>query len=93
MSKLPGANCKTTGFSTAGDVTSYSLECAIGGSLMTASGTIAATSPDIFASKGHSHGGMIPMRSGKTVAMPDTDSVTVSRRLGPCKLGKREIKD
>jgi hypothetical protein len=93
MSKLPGANCKTTNFSTSGDVISYSVECTIGGSLMTSSGVITATGPDSFTSKNHSHGGMVPMPNGKTMAMPDTDNVSVSRRLGPCKPGDREVKD
>jgi hypothetical protein len=93
LSKLPGANCKTTSFSTTGDLTSYSIECTISGSLMTVSGTITATGPDTYTTKGHSHGGVIPMPNGKTLTMPDTDSVTVSRRLGPCKPGEREIKD
>jgi hypothetical protein len=92
MAKLPGASCRTTSFGTTGDVTSYAIECMIGGSLMTSSGTITATGPDRFTGKAHSHGGMIAMPNGKTVVMPDTDTVTASRRLGPCKPGEREIR-
>lgn len=91
LSKIPGASCKVDSLKTVGDVTSYSLQCEIGGSTMTSSGTITITGPDAFASKGHSHGGMIPMPNGKTVAMPDTDTVSVSHRLGPCKPGERQI--
>jgi hypothetical protein len=93
MAKLPGANCKTTSFSTTGDVTSYSLECTIGSSLMTSSGTLTATGADAFTTKEHSHGGMIPMPGGKTFAMPDADTVIVSHRLGACKPGDREIRN
>lgn len=92
MAKIPGSNCKTNSFNTTGDVTTYSVECTIGGSLMTSSGTITATGPDTYTSKSHTHGGMIPMPNGKTAAMPDTDTLTVSRRLGPCKPGEREIR-
>lgn len=91
MSKLPGASCKMDSIKTVGDVTSYSMQCNIGGSTLTSSGTITETGPDAFASKGHTHGGMIPTAGGKTVAMPDTDTVSVSRRLGPCKPGERQI--
>jgi hypothetical protein len=91
LSKIPGASCKVDSIKTVGDVTSYSLECNIGGSAMTSSGTITVTGPDAFTSKGHSHGGAIPMPNGKTVALPDSDTVSVSRRLGPCKPGERQI--
>jgi hypothetical protein len=76
---------------TVGNVTSYSMQCTIGGSPMTSSGTFTVTGPDSFAGKAHSHGGMIKMPDGKAVAMPDTDIVNVSRRLGPCKPGDRQI--
>ena len=91
MSKLPGADCKMDSIKTVGDVTSYSMQCNIGGTTLTSSGTITETGPDAFASKGHTHGGAIPMPNGKTVAMPDSDTVSVSRRLGPCKPGERQI--
>ena len=91
MSKIPGANCTMGSMNTVGNVTSYSMQCTIGGSPMTSSGTFTVTGPDSFAGKAHSHGGMIKMPDGKAVAMPDTDIVNVSRRLGPCKPGDRQI--
>jgi hypothetical protein len=91
MAKLPGANCTISDFKTVGAVTSYSTQCTIGGSQMTSSGTITATGPDAFSTKAHSHGGVIKMPNGKEAAMPDIDMVTVSRRLGPCKPGDRQV--
>jgi hypothetical protein len=91
MSKLPGANCTMSDMKTVGNVTSYSLQCTVGGSLMTSSGTITVTGPDSFTGKSHSHGGVIKMPNGQAVAMPDMDIVNVSRRLGPCKPGDRQI--
>jgi hypothetical protein len=88
MSKLPDANCSISNITTAGAVTSYSMQCTIGGSLMTVSGTITATGPDSFSGKAHSHGGAIKMRNGKEVTLEDMDVVTVSRRIGPCKAGQ-----
>jgi hypothetical protein len=85
MSKLPGANCSIGNIATLGAVTSYSMQCTIGGSTMTASGTITATGPDSFSGKAHSHGGAIKMPNGKETALQDMDVVTVSRRVGPCK--------
>jgi hypothetical protein len=55
MSKLPDATCKVTNMTTVGAVTSYSMQCTIGGSLMTSTGTITATGPDSFTGKAHSH--------------------------------------
>lgn len=91
MAKLPGANCTISDFETSGAVTSYSTQCTIGGSQMTSSGTITVTGPDAFSTKAHSHGGVIKMPNGKEAAMPDIDMVTVSRRLGPCKPGDRQV--
>lgn len=91
MSKLPGANCTMGSMKTVDNVTSYSLQCTIGGSLMTSSGTITVTGPDSVTGKAHSHGGVIKMPNGQAVAMPDMDIVNVSRRLGPCKPGDRQI--
>jgi hypothetical protein len=56
MSKLPDATCKVTNMTTVGAVTSYSMQCTIGGSPMTSTGTITATGPDSFTGKAHSHG-------------------------------------
>jgi hypothetical protein len=58
---------------------------------MTSSGTITVTGPDAFTSKVHSHGGAIKMPDGKTLPMQDMDITTISRRLGPCKPGDRQI--
>jgi hypothetical protein len=91
MSKIPGANCKMDSLKTVGDVTSYSMQCTIGGSILTSSGTITETGPDAFTTKVHTHGGAIPMPTGKTVTIPDSDTVSVARRLGPCKPGERQI--
>jgi len=91
MSKIPNVDRKTTSFSSKGDVTSYSIECKLGGSLMTSSGTVPVTGPDSFTTKGRTHGGMLPMPNGKTMAMPDTDNTTVSQRLGDWKPGDREV--
>jgi hypothetical protein len=91
MSKIPDANCTVGNISTTGNVVSYSMQCMIGGSPMTSSGTITATGPDAFTSKAHSHGGVIKMPNGQTTAMPDMDIVTVTHRLGPCKPGDRQI--
>jgi hypothetical protein len=90
MSRLPGAECTVTNMTTVGAVTSYSMRCTIGGSLMTSSGTITATGPDSFTGKAHSHGGAIKMSNGKDMALKDMDVVSVSRRLGPCKPGDRQ---
>jgi hypothetical protein len=38
-----------------------------------------------------SKGGAFKMPNGQTVPIPDGDTVTVSRRLGPCKPGDRQI--
>jgi len=91
MSKLPGANCTMSDMKTVGNVTSYSLQCTVGGSQMISSGTITVTGPDSFTGKSHSHGGVLKMPNGQAVAMPDMDIVNVSRRLGPCKPGDRQI--
>jgi hypothetical protein len=91
MAKLPGgANCTVNNWSTAGNVTSYSLQCTIGGSQMTTTGTITATGPDAYTSKSHTHGGKIPMPNGQVQDMPDMDMTTVSHRVGPCKPGDRQ---
>ncbi len=91
MSKIPGASCTVSSLNTVGSVTSYSMQCTIGGSQMTSSGTVTMTGPDSYASKMHSHGGVIKMPNGQVTAMPDMDMVTTSRRLGPCQPGDRQI--
>ncbi len=91
MSKLPGASCTVSDFKSVGGVTSYSMQCMIGGSQMTSTGTVTATAPDAFTTKSHTHGGVMKMPSGKEAPLPDIDMVTVSRRLGPCKPGDRQI--
>jgi hypothetical protein len=90
MSKIPGAGCTISNWSTAGNVTSYSMQCTIGGSVMTSAGTVTVTSPDAYTGKVHTHGGKIPMPNGQVVAMPDVDMVTTSHRVGPCKPGDRQ---
>lgn len=91
MSKVPGASCKVDGIKTVGDVSSYSMECNINGSTLTSNGTIAVTGPDAFTSKVHTKGGVIQIPNGKTVPIPESEIVTVSRRLGACKPGERQI--
>jgi hypothetical protein len=90
LSKLPGANCTFTTWSTAGNVTTYAMQCMIGGSPMTSSGTVTVTGPDAYTSTTHSHGGKMPMPNGQVTAVPDMDMATTSRRLGPCKPGDRQ---
>jgi hypothetical protein len=91
MSKLPGANCAMGSMNTVGNVTSYTVQCTIGGSQMTSSGTITVTGPDAYTGKSHSHGGKIPMPNGQVMDMPDMDTTTVSHRTGPCKPGDRVV--
>jgi hypothetical protein len=92
LAKIPGASCKLNSIKTVGDVTSISMECNIGGSTMTSSATIKVTGPDAFTSRVQSKGGAIKMPNGQTVPIPDSETVTVARRLGPCKPGDRQIK-
>ena len=92
LAKIPGASCKLNNIKTVGDVTSISMECNIGGSTMTSSATITVTGPDAFTSRVQSKGGAIKMPNGQTVPIPDSETVTVARRLGPCKPGDRQIK-
>jgi hypothetical protein len=91
LAKIPGANCKVDSVKTVGDVTSISMQCEIGGSTMTSSATITATGPDAITSRVQSKGGAFKMPNGQIVPIPDSDTVTVSRRLGPCKPGERQI--
>jgi hypothetical protein len=90
MAKIPNANCTMSDPKTTGNVTAYSLQCTIGGSQMTSSGTMTVLGPDSYSSKVHSHGGAIKMPNGQVVAMPDTDMTVASRRIGPCKPGDRQ---
>jgi hypothetical protein len=91
MSKIPGANCKVDAIKTVGDVSSYSMQCDINSSTMTSSGTITVTGPDVFTSDVHTKGGIMKMPNGQTISIPDSEMVTVSRRLGACKPGDRQI--
>jgi hypothetical protein len=91
LAKIPGVSCKVDSIKTVGDVTSISMQCDIGGSTMTSSATITATGPDAISSRVQSHGGAIKMPNGQMIPIPDSDTVTVSRRLGPCKPGERQI--
>jgi hypothetical protein len=91
MSKVPGASCKVDSLNTAGDVTSYSMQCVINGATMVSSGTITVTGPDAFTNKAHTSGGTMKLPNGQAITMPPSDMVTVSRRLGPCKPGDRQI--
>jgi hypothetical protein len=90
MAKLPNAHCTMNNWTTTGNVTSYSLQCTIGGGVMTTSGTMTVTGPDALSGKSHTHGGAIKMPNGQTMTIPDMDMTTVSRRLGPCKPGDRQ---
>ena len=92
LAKIPGVNCKVDSVKTVGDVTSISMQCVIGGSTMTSNATITATGPDAFTSRVQSKGGAIKMPNGQTVPIPDSETVTVARRLGPCKPDDRQIK-
>jgi hypothetical protein len=92
MSRIPNAKCTMSDIKTVGSVTSYSLQCMLGDSVMTTSTTLTTTGPDAYSSKTHSHGGVIKMPNGQTTPMPDTDMVSVSHRLGPCKPGDRQAK-
>jgi len=89
--KIPGASCKMDSLKTVGDVTSFSMQCNISGSMMTSSGTITVTGPDSFTSNVQTKGGIMKMPNGQTIPIPDSDTVTVARRLGPCKPGERQI--
>jgi hypothetical protein len=91
MSRLRGASCAMGSMNTAGNVTSYSIQCTIGGSQMSSTGTITMTGPDAYTGKSHSHGGKMPMPNGQVMDMPDMDTVTVSHRTGPCKPGDRTV--
>jgi hypothetical protein len=88
MSKVDGvADCKMIDMKTIGNVTSYSLQCTVGDGPMTANGSITVTGPDAYTGKSETHGGAVKMPGGQVMAMPDTKSTSVSRRLGPCKPG------
>ena len=89
MARMPNAACTVSNFTSLGPITSYSLQCTIGGSVMTSSGTVTQTGPDSFTSKSHSHGGAIKMGNGQTMVMPDMDMTVSSHRVGPCKPGDR----
>jgi hypothetical protein len=91
LAKIPGADCKVDSVKTVGAVTSISMQCVIGGSTMISSATITATGPDAITSRVQSKGGAFKMPNGQTMPIPDSDTVTVSRRLGPCKPGDRQI--
>jgi hypothetical protein len=91
LAKIPGVSCKVDSVKTVGDVTSISMQCVIGGSTMTSNATITATGPDAFTSRVQSKGGAINMPNGQTMPIPDSDTVTVSHRLGPCKQGDRQM--
>ena len=91
LAKIPGVNCKVDSVKTVGDVTSISMQCVIGGSTMTSNATITATGPDAFTSRVQSKGGAIKMPNGQTTRIPDSDTVTVSHRLGPCKPDDRQM--
>lgn len=91
MSKLPGASCKVDSLKTAGDVTSYSMHCDINGSTLTSSGTITVTGPDAFVTKVQMKGGVIKMPNGQAIPIPESETVSTARKLGPCKPGERQI--
>jgi hypothetical protein len=91
LAKIPCASCKMNSIKTVGDVTSISMQCVIGGSTMTTNATITVTGPDAFTSRVQSMGGAIKMPNGQTMPIPDSDTVTVARRLGPCKPGDKQV--
>ena len=85
MSQVDGVtNCKITDMSTVGNLTSYSLQCTVGGDQMISSGSITVTGPDAYTGITETHGGAMKMPTGQVLAMPDTKSTSVSRRRGPC---------
>lgn len=92
MSKIPGAQCTMTKFATSGNTTDYAMECTVGGSKMTSTGTITMIDADTFTTKSHSHGGAIPAANGQTTAMPDMDLTIAMHRTGPCKPGDQQLK-
>ncbi len=91
MAKIRNAQCKVGNISSAGAVTTYTVQCDMGGSVMTTTAVFTVTGPDSFSSKAHSHGGAMKLADGRVMAVPDTTIVTVSRRLGPCKPGDRQV--
>jgi hypothetical protein len=92
MSKVDGVtDCKMSDTKTVGNVTSYLLQCTVGDDQMTSSGSITVTGPDAYTGMSETHGGAIKMPNGRVIAMPDTKSTSISRRLGPCKPGDREV--
>ena len=91
LAKIPGASCKVDSVKTVGEVTSISMQCVIGGSTMISNATITSAGPDAITSRVQTKGGAIKMPNGQTMPIPDSDTVTVSRRLGPCKPGDRQM--
>jgi len=92
MSKIPGADCRMTKFTAAGNTTDYAMECTIGGSKMVSTGTITMNDADSFTTKSHSRGGAVPAANGQTTTMPDMDITVTMRRTGPCKPGDQQLK-
>ncbi len=91
LRQMPNAQCTMDTLDIAGNVITFAMQCTLQGSTITSSGTITQTGPDAFTSKLHGHGGVIPRSNGQTITIPDTDMVVVSRRLGPCKPGDRQV--
>lgn len=91
MSKVPGADCKMSKFTTSGDTTEYAMDCTISGMKMTSSGTITVSDPDTFTTKSHTHTGQAPAGNGQTMAMPDMDMTMTFHRTGPCKPGDQQM--
>src|ERR1700753_3269056 len=92
ISQVEGVtDCKMSDMKTVGNVTSYSLQCSVGDSQMTSNGSITVTGPDAYTGMSETHGRAMKMHNGRVLAMPDTRSTSVSRRVGPCKPGDREL--
>jgi hypothetical protein len=92
MSSVPGADCKMNKFTASGDTIDYAMECTIGGSKLTSTGTITMTDPDTFTTKSHTHGGTIPAANGQSTPLPDMDMTIAFHRTGPCKPGDQQLK-
>jgi hypothetical protein len=91
ISKVDGVtDCKMSDMKTVGNVTSYSLQCTVGDDQMTSSGSITVAGPDAYTGMSETHGGAMKLPNGQVMAMPDTKSTSVSRRLGPCKRAAEE---
>jgi hypothetical protein len=89
--RLRGASCRMASYSAAGPLTTWAMSCTVGGSPLTASGTVTDTGPDAYVSRTRTHGGAFKLLTGIALPIPDTDTTTVGRRLGPCRPGDKVV--